>query len=75
MASQTPGTRMTKMAWARATMVVAMEQAKTETKRKRTAEVTRTFRRIQRGATIKRISEKVSASGEEILDAGKWMGG
>ena len=65
MASQTPGTRMTKIAWARATRVVAKEQAKTETNRKRTAEVTRTFRRIQRGAMIKRMSEKVSAKGKE----------
>jgi hypothetical protein len=56
---------MTKTAWARPTNVVAKEQAKTETKRKRTAEVTRTFRRIQRGATIRRISEKVSARGEK----------
>jgi len=64
-ASQTPGTRMTKMAWARAAIVVAKEQAKTEIKRKRTADVTRTFRRTQRGATIKRISEKVSAGGEK----------
>lgn len=61
MASQTPGSRMTKTAWARAAKVVAREQAKTETKRKRTAEVTRTFRRIQRGATIKSKSEKDSA--------------
>ena len=52
---------MTKIAWARAAMVVASEQAKTEIRRKRAAEVTRTFRRIQSGATMRRKSEKVSA--------------
>ena len=41
--------------------MVANEQAKTEIRRKRTAEVTRTFRRIQSGATMRRKSEKVSA--------------
>ena len=62
MASQVPGRWMTKTAWARAAMVVAIEQVKTEIRRKRTAEVTRTFRRIQSGATIKRMSEKVPAA-------------
>ena len=60
-ASQTPGTRTIKMVWARAAMVVTNEQAKTETRRKRTAEGSGTFRRIQRGAMIKRMSEKIPA--------------